>query len=161
MFSIIVAKGKNNEIGLENQLLWTSEEDMNHFKKVTTGKTIIMGRKTYESIGRLLPNRFNVVVSSTLSNDNIQNLSIFRSLDDVYEHYKKYAGEIIIIGGSTIYEYFKDKCEKLYITEIDYTFSDADTFFPNIDLTEYNILKETYYQNVPSFKITEYIKKTL
>ena len=89
MLSLIVAKGNKNEIGKKNKLLWKLPEDMKHFKELTTGKTVIMGRKTHESIGRLLPNRMNVVVSSTMEDPNIKNLVIFRSLDEVYEHYKR------------------------------------------------------------------------
>ena len=108
MLSLIVAKGKNNEIGKDNKLLWDLPEDMKNFQKLTNGKTVIMGRKTHESIGRLLPNRLNVVVSSTMEDPNIKNLVIFRSLEDVYFHYQRYAGEIFVLGGSSIYEYFKD-----------------------------------------------------
>ena len=155
MLSLIVVKGKNNEIGKDNKLLWDLPEDMKHFKKLTTGKTVIMGRKTYESIGRLLPNRLNVVVSSTMEDPNIKNLVIFRSLEDVYFHYQRYAGEIFVLGGSSIYEYFKDKCDKLYITDVDDTYAGADSFFPEIDMSNYNVESSVDYDG---FKITEYKK---
>ena len=155
MFSIIVAVGKNNEIGKDNKLLWGLPEDMKNFQKLTNGKTVIMGRKTYESIGRLLPNRLNVVVSSTMEDPNIKNLVIFRSLEDVYFHYQRYAGEIFVIGGSPIYEYFKDKCDKLYITDVDDTYEGADSFFPEIDMSNYNVESSVDYDG---FKITEYKK---
>ena len=155
MLSLIVVKGKNNEIGKDNKLLWDLPEDMKNFKKLTNGKTVIMGRKTYESIGRLLPNRLNVVVSSTMEDPNIKNLVIFRSLEDVYFHYQRYAGEIFVIGGSPIYEYFKDKCDKLYITDVDDTYEGADSFFPEIDMSNYNVESSVDYDG---FKITEYKK---
>ena len=155
MLSLIVAKGKNNEIGKDNKLLWDLPEDMKNFRKLTNGKTVIMGRKTYESIGRLLPNRLNVVVSSTMEDPNIKNLVIFRSLEDVYFHYQRYAGEIFVIGGSPIYEYFKDKCDKLYITDVDDTYEGADSFFPEIDMSNYNVESSVDYDG---FKITEYKK---
>ena len=155
MISIVVAKGNKNEIGKNNKLLWNLPEDMKHFKELTTGKTVIMGRKTYESIGRLLPNRLNVVVSSTMEDPNIKNLVIFRSLEDVYFHYQRYAGEIFVIGGSSIYEYFKDKCDKLYITDVDDTYEGADSFFPEIDMSNYNVESSVDYDG---FKITEYKK---
>ena len=155
MLSLIVAKGKNNEIGKDNKLLWDLPEDMKNFRKLTNGKTVIMGRKTYESIGRLLPNRLNVVVSSTMEDPNIKNLVIFRSLEDVYFHYQRYAGEIFVIGGSSIYEYFKDKCDKLYITDVDDTYEGADSFFPEIDMSNYNVESSVDYDG---FKITEYKK---
>ena len=155
MLSLIVAKGKNNEIGKDNKLLWDLPEDMKNFRKLTNGKTVIMGRKTYESIGRLLPNRLNVVVSSTMEDPNIKNLVIFRSLEDVYFHYQRYAGEIFVLGGSSIYEYFKDKCDKLYITDVDDTYEGADSFFPEIDMSNYNVESSVDYDG---FKITEYKK---
>lgn len=155
MLSLIVVKGKNNEIGKDNKLLWDLPEDMKNFQKLTNGKTVIMGRKTYESIGRLLPNRLNVVVSSTMEDPNIKNLVIFRSLEDVYFHYQRYAGEIFVLGGSSIYEYFKDKCDKLYITDVDDTYEGADSFFPEIDMSNYNIESSVDYDG---FKITEYKK---
>ena len=155
MLSLIVAKGKNNEIGKDNKLLWDLPEDMKNFRKLTNGKTVIMGRKTYESIGRLLPNRLNVVVSSTMEDPNIKNLVIFRSLEDVYFHYQRYAGEIFVLGGSSIYEYFKDKCDKLYITDVDDTYAGADIFFPEIDMSNYNVESSVDYDG---FKITEYKK---
>ena len=155
MLSLIVAKGKNNEIGKDNKLLWDLPEDMKNFQKLTNGKTVIMGRKTYESIGRLLPNRLNVVVSSTMEDPNIKNLVIFRSLEDVYFHYQRYAGEIFVLGGSSIYEYFKDKCDKLYITDVDDTYEGADSFFPEIDMSNYNVESSVDYDG---FKITEYKK---
>mgnify|MGYP003526225277 FL=1 len=155
MLSLIVAKGKNNEIGKDNKLLWDLPEDMKNFRKLTNGKTVIMGRKTYESIGRLLPNRLNVVVSSTMEDPNIKNLVIFRSLEDVYFHYQRYAGEIFVLGGSSIYEYFKDKCDKLYITDVNDTYAGADIFFPEIDMSNYNVESSVDYDG---FKITEYKK---
>ena len=155
MLSLIVAKGKNNEIGKDNKLLWDLPEDMKNFRKLTNGKTVIMGRKTYESIGRLLPNRLNVVVSSTMEDPNIKNLVIFRSLEDVYFHYQRDAGEIFVLGGSSICEYFKDKCDKLYITDVDDTYEGADSFFPEIDMSNYNVESSVDYDG---FKITEYKK---
>ena len=156
MISIIVAKGNKNEIGKNNKLLCNLPEDMKHFKELTTGKTVIMGRKTYESIGRLLPNRMNVVVSSSMKDPHIPNLKVFRSLDEVYSHYQRYSGEVFVIGGSSVYEYFKDKCDKLYITEINDVYPDADSFFPDIDLSIYDVINE---QSYVEFKIKEYKSK--
>lgn len=156
MISIVVAKGNRNEIGKNNKLLWKLPEDMKHFKKLTTGKTVIMGRKTYESIGRPLPNRMNVVVSSNMEDPHIPNLNVFRSLDDAYNHYKEYLDEIFIIGGSSIYEYFKDKCDKLYITEVNDIYPGADSFFPYINLSTYDIINEQVYVE---FKIKEYKRR--
>lgn len=154
--NLIVAKGNKNEIGKNNKLLWNLPEDMKHFKELTTGKTVIMGRKTYESIGRLLPNRMNVVVSSNMEDPRIPNLSVFRSLDEVYEHYKECLNEIFVIGGSSVYDYFKDKCDKLYITEVNDIYPDADSFFPDINLSPYEIINEKIYTE---FKIKEYKRR--
>ena len=86
MFSLIVAVGKNNEIGKENKLLWHVPEDLKNFKKITSGKKIVMGRKTFESIGRPLPNRENIVLSKTIKNDD-NSILIF---DDFYKIYISY-----------------------------------------------------------------------
>ncbi|MGX9986817.1 dihydrofolate reductase [Chryseobacterium sp. POL2] len=131
MISIVVAMGKNNAIGKENQLLWHLPEDLKHFKNLTSGHPIIMGRKTYESIGRALPNRTNIVVSRK-DNWFEEGILIVPSLKEAIKHSKKISDQVFIIGGGTIYEQTIDLVDKLEVTIVDGEMG-ADTFFPKIN----------------------------
>ncbi len=128
--SIIVAMSSNRAIGINNTLPWHLTEDLKHFKSLTTGHTIIMGRKTYESIGKPLPNRRNIVVSRNLDTfyDDVE---IVHSLEDAFS-ISSNDEEVFIIGGSNIYEQSLNLVEYLYITEISKVF-EGDAFFPEID----------------------------
>ncbi len=128
--SIIVAMSSNLAIGVNNTLPWHLSEDLKHFKSLTTGHTIIMGRKTYESIGRPLPNRRNIVVSRNL-NTFYDGVEIVNSLEDALS-ISSNDEEVFIIGGSNIYEQSLSFVEYLYITEIAKAF-EGDAFFPEID----------------------------
>ncbi len=131
--SIIVAIGENNEIGQNNALLWNMPEDMKYFREITRGHTVIMGRKTFESIGRPLPNRRNIIITRDKSFQS-EGIEITHSLEEAIEKVKdEIEQEVFIIGGAEIYKQGIDKANKLYITEIKATFKDADTFFPTID----------------------------
>lgn len=139
MLSLIVAKAENNVIGKDNKLLWHLPEDLKRFKNLTTGHTIIMGRKTFESLGRVLPNRKHVVFTQ---NPNFKvddvNVKIIHSLQDIQE-YVEDKNENFVIGGEKIYNLLMPYVSKMYITEIHKDF-DGDTFFPNVDLESW---KET------------------
>lgn len=131
MITLISAIGKNNEIGKDNQLLWHLPNDLKRFKKLTTDHPIIMGRKTYESIGRPLPNRTNIVVSRK-DNWFEEGILIVPSLKEAIKHAKKINENIYIIGGANIYEQTIDLADRLEITQVDFS-ADADAFFPKID----------------------------
>ena len=120
MITIIAAIGKNNELGKDNQLLWHLPEDLKYFKKMTLEHPIIMGRKTYESIGKPLPNRTNIVVSRK-EDWFEEGILIVPSIKDAIKHAKKINEQIFIIGGGNIYE-----------QTIDFQ-TEADAFFPKID----------------------------
>jgi len=121
--SIIAAIGKNRELGRDNDLLWRIPDDLKRFKSLTLGHPIIMGRKTFESIGKPLTGRTNLVVSrSSLSFENA--LAQAKKLDDK---------EVFIIGGAQIYEQALHYADRLYLTLIDDT-KDADSFFPEYEL---------------------------
>ena len=138
MLSIIVAKAKNNVIGKDNKLIWHLPEDLKRFKKLTTGHTIIMGRKTFESLGKILPNRKHVILCNDKQlNIDDENVEI---IDDInlLEKYEKSEEENFVIGGATIYKLLMPKAKKMYITQIDKDF-EGDVFFPEIDLKEWNI----------------------
>lgn len=131
MITIIAAIGKNNELGKNNQLLWSLPNDLKHFKNLTSGHPIIMGRKTYESLGRPLPNRTNIVVSR--KNDWFEEgILIVPSLKDALKHAKKINENIYIIGGGNIYEQTIDIADRLEITQVNFT-DEAHTFFPKIN----------------------------
>lgn len=131
MITIIVAMGKNREIGADNQLLWHLPKDLKHFKELTSGHPIIMGRKTYESIGKPLPNRTNIVISR--KNDWFEEgILIVGSIKEAIKFAKKIDENIFIIGGGNIYEQTIDLADQLEITSVDATL-EADTYFPKID----------------------------
>jgi len=138
MISIIVAIAKNNVIGKSNELPWYIPEDLKHFKKITEGKTVLMGRKTFESIvarlGKPLPNRQNVVVTKDPEFSPPPDVHVFGDLDRALGAFKD--KDLFIIGGASIYKQTIDKSDKLYITEVDQTI-DGDAFFPEIDLNKW------------------------
>ena len=132
MLSIIVAKAKNNIIGKDNSLIWHLPDDLKRFKTLTTGHTIIMGRKTFESLGRILPNRYHIILSKNMdideSNENVEILNDISKL----EKYINSNEENFVIGGAAIYKLLMPYCKKMYITEIDKDF-EGDVSFPEID----------------------------
>ena len=138
MLSLIVAKAKNNIIGKNNQLIWHIPEDLQRFKKLTTGHTIIMGRKTFESLGRILPNRHHVILCNdaemNIQDDNVEILEDISMLDK----YIKDDHENFVIGGATMYKLLMPYCSKMYITEINQEF-EGDVSFPEIDMKEWKI----------------------
>lgn len=144
MISVIVAIATNGAIGKDNQLLWHISEDLKYFKKVTGGHTVIMGRKTWESIGRPLPNRRNIVISRTLKADSLPGAEVFGSLEEAINSLSK-ADEHFVIGGGEIYRQALPQADKLYVTYVYTAIPDADTFFPDIDLTSWNKLTDEYY----------------
>lgn len=139
MLSIIVAKSKNNVIGKDNGLIWHLKDDLKRFKELTTGHTIIMGRKTFNSLGRVLPNRFHIVISNNkdLSYDN-PNVRVINNIDEL-NVYINDNEEHFVIGGESIYKLLMPKCQRLYVTEIDKEF-EGDTFFPEIDMGKWKIV---------------------
>lgn len=138
MISIVVATGKNSAIGKDNKLLWHLPADLNYFKNLTTGKPIIMGRKTYESIGRALPNRRNIVISRN-RNLYIEGCEVVSSLTEAISICKN-ADEIMIIGGEAIYKEALSKTQRIYRTLVDDA-PEADRFFPDIE-------NETWHQQL-------------
>lgn len=123
MINIIAAVSLNNCIGVNNSIPWKIKEDMQLFKKLTTNNTIIMGRKTFESIGKPLPNRKNIVISSS----KIENIETYKSLEESLNN----DGNIFLIGGSKIYQEGMKYANKMYITLVNKVV-EGDTFFPFI-----------------------------
>ncbi|PWN60510.1 dihydrofolate reductase [Chryseobacterium viscerum] len=131
MTTIVVAMGEKNEIGFENQLLWHLPKDLKHFKDITSGHPIIMGRKTYESIGKPLPNRTNIVVSRK-KNWFEEGILIVGSIKEALKFAKKIDEEVFVIGGGNIYEQTMDLVDRLEVTLVKADLK-ADTFFPKIN----------------------------
>ena len=141
MISLIAAVSKNGVIGNEGDLPWNLPSDLKKFKEITDNKPIIMGRKTWDSIGRPLPNRDNIVISRNV-NLEINGGIICSSPDEAISFAKIKANErggeeIMIIGGGYIYKEFIDVADKLYITEVDLQVK-GDAYFPRIDLDLFN-----------------------
>ena len=132
MLSIVVAKAKNNIIGKDNKLLWNLPEDLKHFKELTSGHTMIMGRKTFESLGRVLPNRKHIIFSQNpdfkVDDENVKVVHSLLQIQNLIEEKE----EVFVIGGAMIYNFLMPYVKKMYVTEIEKDF-EGDTFFPIID----------------------------
>lgn len=139
-YSMIAAVGRNGEIGINNKLPWDIPEDMKRFREVTRGHTVIMGRKTHESIGRPLPNRTNIVISMD-PEYKAQGCVVVNSVEDALLRSKN-DGEVFVIGGGHIYEAALPYVDRIYLTEINADFS-ADTYFPKFDRNEWKLSGES------------------
>ena len=132
MLSIIVAKAKNNTIGQENKLLWYIPDDLKRFKNLTTNHNIIMGRKRFESLGTILPDRKHIVFSQNPDfKVNNENVEIVHSMLQI-QQYIEDENENFVIGGAMIYNLLMPYVTKMYVTDIDKDF-EGDTFFPRIN----------------------------
>ena len=140
MLSLIVAKASNNAIGKDNKLLWNIKDDLRRFKEITNGHTLIMGLNTFKSLGRVLPNRFHVVLSGdkNFSFDD-KNVKVIYTPEEI-EPYINDENENFVAGGASMYKMLLPYCKKLYITEVEKDF-EADTFFPEINKKEWEIVK--------------------
>lgn len=162
MLSIIVAIGNSNVIGKDNKLIWHLPNDLKRFKELTTGKTIIMGRKTFESLGRVLPKRKHIVLcrSGKLNIDD-ERVEIVKDVADL-ENYINDSEEHFVIGGASIYKLLLDKTNKMYITKINEDF-DGDTFFPQFDEKEWKIVEREKgikdEQNPYDYEFITYVRK--
>lgn len=143
--SIIVAIGREREIGVGNTIPWDLPEDRKRFKEITEGHTVIMGRKTYESIiealGKPLPQRKNIIVTSDQDFQALPGCIVVHSVEEALAT----AGQnekVFIIGGATIYEQTLHLVEKLYLTQVEGTYPEADTFFPKFDKDEWRLVQE-------------------
>ena len=157
MLSTIVAIANNNVIGKDNKLIWHLPEDLKRFKQITTGKNIIMGRKTFESLGRVLPNRKHIILCNDMEmdidNENVEILDDISKLDK----YINSDEENFVIGGATIYKLLMPYVNKLYITKINHDF-EGDVYFLEIKETEWKeISKEKGLKNDENPYDYEYI----
>jgi dihydrofolate reductase len=152
MISIVVAMSRNNIIGFQNRLPWHLPADLKHFKQLTLNKTIVMGRKTFESIGKPLPQRENIVLSR--QHIQIEGCKVISNLKEL-----SFDKEIMIIGGAQIYALTLPLVNDLYITWVDGDF-EGDTFFPDIDFKKWEMLSNESHlpdeKNHFSYHFTHY-----
>ena len=157
MLSLIAAVAKNYCIGKDNKLPWHIPEDLQHFKDITSKKTVLMGRKTFESIlGYLkkpLPNRKSIVITRNLNYKVPTGVEVYNDIDKAIDNYPN--EEIFVIGGAGIYQQTINLADKLYITWIDQKIN-GDTFFPKIDESKWKKIAEEKHDG---FSFAEYIKK--
>ena len=134
--SIIAAIGENNELGKNNDLIWHLPNDLKFFKSVTTGKTVLMGRNTFWSLPKVLPNRTTIVITD-MDEDYPKEVVIYNSIEAFLEDYKNTEEEVFIIGGASIYSQFINIADKIYLTEVAATCDDAQVYFPQFDKEQY------------------------
>ena len=156
--TMIAAVGKNNELGKDNKLLWHLPEDLKFFKEQTIGKKVILGRKTLESLKKLLPGRKHLV----LTHNNLEEsewLQVFNNTDDLIEYLKGIDEEVMVIGGAKIYQEFLPYATKLIITEIEEE-APADAYFPKINKEDWQkeVLCTHSYNNI-DYKHIIYTRK--
>ena len=134
--SLIVAMSKNRVIGRDNKMPWHLSADLKRFRAITMNSPILMGRKTFESIGKPLDGRTNLILSKNV-NYQPQGCFVFQSLELALNEAKKYGEELFIIGGATLYEIALPLAKRLYLTDIQAEF-EGDTLFPEFDVNEWN-----------------------
>ncbi|WDF54120.1 dihydrofolate reductase [Mucilaginibacter sp. KACC 22063] len=153
--SAIVAVSTNNAIGKNNQLLWHLPADLKHFKQITTGHTVIMGRKTFDSVGKPLPNRRNIIV--TRQTIQIEGCEVVSSVEAALALCAS-EDEVFIVGGAEIYRLAMPLTNRIYLTRVHKDF-EADTFFPEIDENDWKITSQEDFDadeknNIPYSYIT-------
>ena len=141
MLSIIAALNNNYVIGNQNKLIWHISSDLKRFKKITTGKTIVMGRKTFESLPGVLPNRKHIVITKNkgyiIPDDRV---IIINDIKEILK-YENSSEEVFIIGGGEIYKQLLPFCKRLYLTKID-SQEEGNTCFPKFDIFKYKVIEE-------------------
>ncbi len=153
MINIIVAVAQNGAIGCHNKLLWHISEDLQRFKRLTMGCPIIMGRLTFQSIGRPLPGRENIVISRQRGLE-IEGCTVVNSLDEALERAGR-EGEVWVIGGGQIYEQALAVADRMYVTFVAQS-PEGDTFFPPISASEW---REAKREDFDGFSFVDYERK--
>lgn len=146
--SMIAAIGRNRELGKNGQLIWHISDDLKRFKKITMGGTLIMGRKTFESIGKPLPGRKNIVLTSN-KKYNAPGIFVKNYPNAAFNFAQCLQRPIFIIGGESIYRHYMPLADTLYITQIDAEEHGADAFFPEINPDDWQITEQSGWQTDP------------
>lgn len=154
--SMIACVSRDFGLGKDGKLLWKIPRDMEFFKTMTSGHVVIMGKKTYDSIGRALPERENVVLSHQKVDGDVKWV---KDVDELEQYLDDVNGEVFIIGGASLYEMFLPKCQKIYLTEVNGT-KPADVYFPKFKPAEFNchVLEGGVYEG-SEYDIVEYTRK--
>tara|TARA_B100000287_G_scaffold291163_1_gene274538 strand:+ start:246 stop:740 length:495 start_codon:yes stop_codon:yes gene_type:complete len=139
--SLIAAFDKNQAIGKNGDLPWHLSSDLKHFKNITTGNTIVMGRKTFDSIGRALPNRKNIVLTRNLK-WQFEGVVTINNVNEIFEICEN-DSEIFVIGGAEIYNAFLDIATKMILSYVETEVKDADAFFPKFKSENWKIMDES------------------
>jgi dihydrofolate reductase len=138
ILSLIVAIAEDNAIGKHNQLPWHLPEDLKFFKRITMGKPVLMGRKTYQSLGKPLPGRLNIVLSNQTDLSLPDGVLLYNNMQDAITRLQQeQTDEAFIIGGSKVFEDALSYIRYMYLTRVHTTVSDADAFFPSVDYTQW------------------------
>ncbi len=162
MLSLIVAVSENNVIGKDNKIIWHIPEDLKRFKELTTGHTIIMGRKTFESLGKILPNRKHIVLTRDLDYKvEDENVEIVNDIESLESHLNN-EEENFVIGGAIIYRQLMPKVSKMYVTRIHEKF-EGDAYFPIINQEEWKEIERTQgikdNENPYNYEFITYVRK--
>lgn len=145
IISLVVAAATNNAIGKDGTMPWHLPNDMKHFKNVTWGMPVIMGRKTFESLGKALPGRKNIVITRQVDWNAASTVPV-KSIDDALFVAKETdAKEVMVIGGGEIYRALFDKAKRIYLTRVE-TEPDADTFFPSLDPQHWHLVSQRNHE---------------
>jgi dihydrofolate reductase len=172
ILSHIVAIDQHNGIGKNNDLLVKIPEDQKFFRETTKGKIMIMGRKTFDSLGKPLVGRYHIVVTRQKLHSDHPMVTYVSSLDEAYKKAKnliaqnaagadgisKWPDEVFLIGGAEIYKQSLPQTNCLYISKIEQTF-DADTFYPNVNWNEFDLKSQTQFETSPKFSVNVYCRK--
>ena len=156
--TMIAAVGKNLELGKDNKLLWHLPEDLKFFKEQTMGKPIIMGKKTLDSLPRLLPGRLHLVLTHQQLEETDQ-IKVFRDIDSLLEFIKSLEQEVMVIGGAQVYKQMLDFSDKMILTEVDAE-TTADVYFPTFDKNDWDqeVLCEHQHEEI-KYKHLVYTRK--
>lgn len=147
ILSAIVAMDKHNAIGKNNQLPWHLPEDLKFFKRTTLEKPVLMGRKTYDSLGKPLKNRLNIVLSTHADLQLPEDVLVFHSLQAALEKLESLnIDEAFIIGGGKVFEETMNDIDKLYITHVNTVVADAEVFFPHVDHSQWKLTWEEKHE---------------
>ncbi len=160
-YFIVAGLGNNRELGLSNELLWRLPEDLKNFKALTIGKSMIMGRKTFESIGRPLPKRETIILTRDKGYSQ-EGCTVLHSVEEIEKHLKETGKtEAAVVGGGEIYNLYLPKVNKMFLSFVDFS-GEADTFFPDVDYsgwTEGQVISHDAGEKTPAWKFVEYSRK--
>jgi dihydrofolate reductase len=156
-YALIAAMSKNGVIGQGDQIPWHAEGEQALFKKITLGATVIMGRKTFDSIGRALPKRNNLVITRSPQR-NVPGIVFLSSIEAALAHAAKLGAPIFIIGGGEIYKRTIDSAAALHLTTIEITV-DGDVYFPDFDIDRFNLVDTQHFETNLAYSYRHYIVK--